>query len=107
MKIDATLASEIDTDERACAVLAGIVTMAEALSLDVVVEGIERQGQLDKVRDAGAARRWSRASCCTGPMPLAALLSVVRRQPPRLGRSPSTDERRHRSDAGELLAPIA
>ena len=77
VKIDATLASEIDTDERACAVLAGIVTMAEALSLDVVVEGIERPAQLDKVRSQ------VRAPLVQGfllhrPMPLAALLPVVR-----------------------------
>ena len=77
VKIDATLSSEIDTDERACAVLAGVVTMAEALSLDVVVEGIERQAQLDMVRNR------VRAPLVQGfllhrPMPLAALLPVVR-----------------------------
>ena len=104
VKIDATLASEIDTDERACAVLAGIVTMAEALSLDVVVEGIERRTQLDKVRTQ------VRAPLVQGfllhrPMPLAALLPVVRAN--RRDSASLVDGTPPPTDAGELLAPIA
>ena len=106
VKIDGSLASDIDRDARACAVLAGIVTMAEALSLDVVVEGIERQGQLDQVRRA------VRAPLVQGfllhrPMPFAALLPVVRAN--RQGRAPTRIEESlpSASEPGEVLAPIA
>lgn len=106
VKIDASLASDIDTDERACSVLAGIVTMAEALSLDVVVEGIERPGQLEKVRDQVGAPL-VQGFLLHRPMPLAALLPVVglnrQGQPPE----PADDSPPSSSDAGELLAPIA
>jgi diguanylate cyclase (GGDEF)-like protein len=76
VKIDASLASDIDTDDRACAVLAGIVTMAEALALDVVVEGIERPGQLEKVRNEVGAPL-VQGYLLHRPMSFAAVLSVV------------------------------
>jgi diguanylate cyclase (GGDEF)-like protein len=77
VKIDASLASEIDRDARACAVLAGIVSMAGALSLDVVIEGIERPGQLEAVRNEVGARL-VQGFLLHRPMPFAALLPVVR-----------------------------
>ena len=105
VKIDATLTSDIDTDERACAVLAGIVTMAEALSLDVVVEGIERPGQLAKVQNE------VRAPLVQGyllhrPMPVSALLPVLRAN--RHGHESAPDEATSPpAGPGEMLAPIA
>jgi diguanylate cyclase (GGDEF)-like protein len=103
VKIDASLASDIDTDERACSVLAGIVTMAEALALDVVVEGIERPGQLEKVRDEVGARL-VQGYLLHRPMRLAAVLSVVanNRQglPPTRGDQSPTAQ----SDSEEVLA---
>ena len=107
VKIDASLSSEIDTDERACSVLAGIVTMAGALSLDVVVEGIERQGQLEKVRDVVGAPL-VQGYLLHRPMPLEALLPVVADN--RHGEVPppaETPASQSDSDSGELLAPIA
>ena len=107
VKIDRSLASDIDTDERACSVLAGIVTMAEALSLDVVVEGIERAGQLEKVRNEVGAPL-VQGYLLHRPMPLASVLPVVAAN--RQGGPPTpVDEARPTtpSDAGEVLAPSA
>ena len=105
VKIDATLASEIDTDERACAVLAGIVTMAEALSLDVVVEGIERRDPARQGADPGA--RAAGPGLPAAPAHAARCAAPGRAgQPPRLGVG-LVDETAPPTDAGELLAPIA
>jgi EAL domain-containing protein (putative c-di-GMP-specific phosphodiesterase class I) len=51
MKTDASLSAEIDTDERACRLLASVTLMGKALGVDVVVEGIERADQLDHLRN--------------------------------------------------------
>jgi diguanylate cyclase (GGDEF)-like protein len=103
VKIDGSLASAIDTDARACAVLAGIVTMAEALSLDVVVEGIERPGQLQKVRDEVGAPL-VQGFLLHRPMPFASLLSVVRAN--RRRASVTGDDAELWSDSEDMLAPI-
>ena len=80
VKTDATLAQHIDRDERARAVLRAIVVMGEALGLDVVVEGIERPGQLDAVpTEVGAP--FVQGYLLHRPMPLAELLAVVQREP--------------------------
>jgi diguanylate cyclase (GGDEF)-like protein len=103
VKIDASLASDIDTDDRACSVLAGIVSMAEALSLDVVVEGIERAGQLEKVcNEVGAPL--VQGYLLHRPMPLASVLSVVGAN--RQGRPPAAadDPPPSSTDSGEVLA---
>lgn len=104
VKIDASLSSEIDTDERACSVLAGIVTMAEALSLDVVVEGIERQAQLDRVRDSVGAQL-VQGYLLHRPMPLEDLLPIVAAN--RRGERPVPEDSVPGTDSGELLTPIA
>jgi EAL domain-containing protein (putative c-di-GMP-specific phosphodiesterase class I) len=77
VKTDATLAQKIDSDERSRAVLRAVTVMAEALGLDVVVEGIEREGQLAVVRDqVGAA--YVQGYLLHRPMPVRDLLRVVR-----------------------------
>lgn len=115
VKIDASLSSDIDTDERACSVLAGIVTMAEALSLDVVVEGIERQAQLDRVRDSVGAQL-VQGYLLHRPMPLEDLLPIVATNrrgedlPAETGAETvdeAVDEAVPPSDSGDLLTPIA
>ena len=77
VKTDATLAQNIDSDERARAVLRAVTVMAEALGLDVVVEGIEREGQLAAVRDQVGAP-FVQGYLLHRPMPFAALLTAVR-----------------------------
>jgi len=77
VKTDAALAEHIDTDERARAVLRAVTVMAEALELDVVVEGVEREAQLTAVRDQVGAP-YVQGFLLHRPMPLEALLDVLR-----------------------------
>jgi diguanylate cyclase (GGDEF)-like protein len=77
VKTDATLSQNIDRDERARAVLGAVVTMGEALGLDVVIEGVERPGQLEAVRDHVGAP-FVQGYLLYRPMPLEQLLEVVR-----------------------------
>jgi diguanylate cyclase (GGDEF)-like protein len=56
LKTDAALSSDIDEDERSCRLLRSIVTMGDALGLDVIVEGIERASQLEHLRDHVGAK---------------------------------------------------
>jgi diguanylate cyclase (GGDEF)-like protein len=51
LKTDASLSSDIDVDERSCRLLRSVVAMGDALGLDVIVEGIERDTQLEHLRD--------------------------------------------------------
>jgi diguanylate cyclase (GGDEF)-like protein len=50
LKTDASFAAGVDRDERSCGLLRSILVMGEALGLDVVVEGLERDPQLEHVR---------------------------------------------------------
>lgn len=53
LKLDASLIEGVDTSSRDLAVLRGILAMAQALDLDVIAEGVERQGQLDAIVGEG------------------------------------------------------
>lgn len=93
VKTDATLSADIDRDDRAREVLRAIALMSEALGLDVVVEGIERPGQLAQVRERlGAA--YVQGYLLHRPMPFDQLVEVVR-------------ENRRPAPSDEPLAPIA
>jgi diguanylate cyclase len=45
LKLDRSMVEGIDTDHRDLAILRGIATMADALGLDVIAEGVEREAQ--------------------------------------------------------------
>jgi diguanylate cyclase (GGDEF)-like protein len=77
VKTDAALAQNIDRDERARAVLRAVTVMAKALGLDVVVEGIEREGQLAAARDDVGAP-YVQGYLLHRPMSYEALLDAVR-----------------------------
>jgi diguanylate cyclase (GGDEF)-like protein len=77
VKVDATLSQNIDHDERACAVLRAIAEMGQALGLDVVVEGIERETQLALIRDDVHAP-YVQGYLMHRPMPVQQVLEVVR-----------------------------
>ncbi|QIG44513.1 EAL domain-containing protein [Nocardioides anomalus] len=77
VKTDATLSAGIDHDERARAVLHAIAVMGDALGLDVVVEGVERETQLEAIREEVGAP-FVQGYLLHRPMPLEALLPVVR-----------------------------
>jgi len=55
LKIDRSFTADIDTDERADALVRSMVLMGNALGLRVVAEGIERPGQLERVCRTGCA----------------------------------------------------
>ncbi|MCX7282773.1 MAG: bifunctional diguanylate cyclase/phosphodiesterase [Novosphingobium sp.] len=53
LKLDASLVGDVDSDPRDRAILKAIVAMAKALGQKIVVEGIERDGQLAVLADEG------------------------------------------------------
>ncbi|HQS68420.1 MAG: GGDEF domain-containing protein [Novosphingobium sp. 28-62-57] len=53
LKLDASLVGDVDTDPRDRAILKAIVAMAKALGQKIVVEGIEREGQLAVLAQEG------------------------------------------------------
>jgi EAL domain-containing protein (putative c-di-GMP-specific phosphodiesterase class I) len=53
VKIDGSLTADVDTDRQAKAIVSAIVTMADALHLDVIAEGIETQAQADALTTLG------------------------------------------------------
>jgi EAL domain-containing protein (putative c-di-GMP-specific phosphodiesterase class I) len=53
LKIDGSFIADIDSDPQANAIVGAIITMAEALALEVVAEGVEREAQADALRDLG------------------------------------------------------
>ena len=56
LKVDRSFLSHIEEDPKACSLVRSMVVMGEALGLDVVIEGVEREGQLQHVIDhAGGA----------------------------------------------------
>jgi len=105
VKTDAALAQNIDTDERACAVLRAVTAMAEALDLDVVVEGIEREAQLAAVRDQVRAP-YVQGYLLHRPMPFAALIDVLNADAGRSS-APAAVGRAGEVDQTAPVAPVS
>ena len=76
LKLDSSLARDIDQDPRDRAILRAIIAMARALGQKVVVEGIERETQLAVLADEGCDtfQGFLRA----GPMPADAIAAMLR-----------------------------
>lgn len=76
LKLDGSLARDIDHDPRDRAILKAIVAMARALGQKVVVEGIERESQLAVLAEEGCDtfQGFLRA----GPMPADEIAALVR-----------------------------
>ncbi|NTZ42095.1 EAL domain-containing protein [Altererythrobacter sp. SALINAS58] len=55
LKLDRTMVEGLGHDTRDLAIFRGIVTMAKALDLAVIVEGVERSDQISIAREEGAA----------------------------------------------------
>jgi EAL domain-containing protein (putative c-di-GMP-specific phosphodiesterase class I) len=53
LKVDGSLVADIDTDHQSRAIVKATITMAEALMLDAIAEGVETQGQADALRAIG------------------------------------------------------
>ena len=77
LKADAALSQEIDRDPRARALLQSVVLMGRSLGFGIVIEGVERETQLDVIRhDAPTA--FVQGYLLHRPMRLGDLLSVMR-----------------------------
>ncbi len=81
-KTDRSFTQSIDDDERACRLLRSVVVMGEALGLDVVVEGVERLGQLEHLR-THVHPSGVQGFALHRPMPLDRLLDVLATGPAR------------------------
>jgi len=77
LKVDASLSQDIDADDRADALLRSVTLMGRSLGFEVVVEGIERQTQLDRIRAHGHPM-YAQGYLLHRPMPLADLLDLLR-----------------------------
>ncbi len=53
IKIDGSFIADIDFDRQAYAIVGAIITMADALALEVVAEGVESEAQADSLRELG------------------------------------------------------
>ncbi|MDZ7603053.1 MAG: EAL domain-containing protein [Hoeflea sp.] len=53
LKIDRAFVMEMETDERACAIVGSITEMAHRLGISVTAEGAETRGQIEALRDIG------------------------------------------------------
>jgi diguanylate cyclase (GGDEF)-like protein/PAS domain S-box-containing protein len=53
LKLDRSFVSEIDETDRACRVAAATIEMGRSLGMSVIAEGVETEGQLDRLRALG------------------------------------------------------
>ena len=70
LKTDQSFAAGIDTSPRSFELLRSMIMMGKALGLDVVVEGVERQSQLDLVRDMRHHDVYAQGFLLGRPVPL-------------------------------------
>jgi EAL domain-containing protein (putative c-di-GMP-specific phosphodiesterase class I) len=78
IKADASFSADIDHNERSCGLLRSIMTMGEALDIDVVVEGLERPSQVEHVREHVGATL-GQGFLLNRPMPLLEMVEVLRK----------------------------
>ena len=67
LKIDRSFVAGLGRDDEDSAIVAAIVQMAQTLGLTVIAEGVERQEQLDRLRELGCDRAQGRL--IAEPMP--------------------------------------
>jgi EAL domain-containing protein (putative c-di-GMP-specific phosphodiesterase class I)/GGDEF domain-containing protein len=79
VKMDRTFIGRIDGDASARTILQAVVTMAHALGLEVVAEGVETREQLDVVTDLGCDA--VQGYYLSRPMPLLLLTNWLRSRP--------------------------
>ena len=80
LKTDRAFSATIDTDPRSIKLLVAMVEMARALGLDVVIEGIERESQLQVLRHhvGFADNLYLQGYLLAQPAPLAEIIHTVR-----------------------------
>ena len=79
LKTDRAFVADIEHSERSANLLRSMLLMGHALGLDVVVEGVERQEQLDHLRGMGG-EVFAQGYHLARPMPLADVLTLLRRK---------------------------
>ena len=88
MKIDAVFVRQLTTDPRDRAIVSSVVSLAHALGLTVVAEGVESAGQLDVLARVGCdlvqGHLVSAARSASG------LVEWLARRPPRPWDSPAS-----------------
>ncbi len=72
LKLDRSLAAEIDSDPNQEHLVNGVIGLASSLRLPVVVEGIERASQLERILELGA--EFAQGYVLAEPMPRDALI---------------------------------
>ena len=77
LKADASLSQDIDTDERARALLRSVIAMGRTLGLRLVVEGIETETQLAALGDDDSADLCAQGYLMYRPMPAGQLIDVI------------------------------
>jgi len=87
IKVDASLSQFIDADERSKALLRSVTLIGQSLGLEVVVEGIERETQLDVLREHTDAQ-FVQGYLLYRPMSLESLLAAVRADRAAAGLAP-------------------
>ena len=75
VKIDRSFLARIDTDEREATLLGAVFRLARDLSLPVIAEGVERQGQLSVLRRLGCPQ--GQGFLLARPMPPAAVPDLL------------------------------
>jgi len=75
VKVDRTFVDGLGSDSHDSALVAAILAMAEALDLEVTAEGVERQDQLDNLKNLGCQR--AQGFYLARPMPAADLDRLI------------------------------
>lgn len=107
LKTDRSFAAAIDTSPRAAKLLRSMLLMGQALGLDVVVEGVERPGQLEQLK---SLRRdvYAQGFLLGRPMTLDQALRVVAPAAPDLsaGRAAAAPNGAGRGRAAGVAGPV-
>jgi EAL domain-containing protein (putative c-di-GMP-specific phosphodiesterase class I) len=78
LKVDRSFVMRLEEGDERSAVLQAIFTMASALGLEAVAEGVETPGQLRQLRDLGC--RWIQGYVIARPLPAAQVPSFLAEQ---------------------------
>jgi len=54
LKIDRSFVEEVDREESAAAIVGAVLAMGHAVGLEVIAEGVERETQVERLRELGA-----------------------------------------------------
>ncbi len=102
LKIDKSFITRIEDDSRACSLVRSMVVMGQALGLDVVIEGVERAGQVDHLVDHCGATT-GQGYLFSHPVPLDDMVHLLARRAPYPG-PPTADAAANGAAASELNA---